>query len=182
MNYVLQRNPSNQNNWANEVARIRSQYSLHQSDEEIKLLSKNKWKSIVADYVEKYVYSLLCDQTSLQSKTKFIKRRNALQQQKYVQELPAPTARRAFEVRLGMFDIKHNYKNKYSPNLKCWVCNKQDESLQHFFECENYISHLRIDKQFTFMWIYEEDVEKINKSVQIIEQILKIRNELINEQ
>ena len=125
---------------------------------------------------------MLCDQTSLQSKTKFIKRKNALQQQKYIQELPAPTARRAFEVRLGTFDIKHNYKNKYSPNLKCRLCNKQDESLQHFFECENYISHLRINKQFTFMWIYEEDVEKINKSVQIIEQILKIRNELINEQ
>ena len=125
---------------------------------------------------------MLCDQTSLQSKTKFIKRRNALQQQKYIQELPAPTARRAFKVRLGMFDIKHNYTNKYSPNLKCRVCNKQDESLQHFFECENYISDLRIDKQFTFMWIYEEDVEKINKSDQIIEQILKIRNKLINEQ
>ena len=72
MNYVLQRNSSNQNIWTNEVARIRSQYSLHQSDEEIKLLSKNKWKSIVVDHVEKYVYSLLCDQTSLQSKTKFI--------------------------------------------------------------------------------------------------------------
>ena len=40
MNYILQRNSSNQDNWANEVARIRSQYSLHQSDEEIKLLSK----------------------------------------------------------------------------------------------------------------------------------------------
>ena len=118
----------------------------------------------------------------MQSKTKFIKRRKALRQQKYIQELPAPTARRAFKGRLGMFDIKYDDKNKYSPNLKCRVCNKQDESLQHFFECENYISHLRIDKQFTFIWIYEEDVEKINKSVQIIEQILKIRNELINEQ
>ena len=63
INYVVQRNSFNQNNWANEVARIRSQYS----DEEMKLLSKNKWKSILADHVEKYVYSLLCDQTSLQS-------------------------------------------------------------------------------------------------------------------
>ena len=108
---------------------------------------------------------MLCDQTSVQSKTKFIKRRNALQQQKYIQELLASTARRAFEVRLGMFDIKCNYKNKYSPNLKCRVCNKQDKSLQHFLEGENYISHLRMDKQFTFMWIYEEDVEKINKII-----------------
>ena len=40
--------------------------------------------------------------------------------------------RTGFEVRMGMFDIKHNYKNKYSPNLKCRVCNEQDESLQHF--------------------------------------------------
>ena len=101
----------------------------------------------------KHIFSLFCDQTSLQSKTKFIKQRNALQQQKYIQELPAPTACHAFEVRMGMFDIKHNYKNKYSSNLKCRVCNEQDESLQHFFKCESYISHLRIDKQFTFMWI-----------------------------
>ena len=41
----------------------------------------------------------------------------------------------------------------------------------------SYISHLRIVKQFTYIWIYEEDVEEINKSVQIIEQIFKIRNE-----
>ena len=55
MNYIVYRNSSNQNNWANEVAKIRLQYSLHQSDEEIKQLSKNKWKSIVADHVENYV-------------------------------------------------------------------------------------------------------------------------------
>ena len=50
---------------------------------------------------------------------------------------------------MGMMDIKHNYKNKYDPNLKCRVCNEQDES---------------------------------NKYVQIIEQIIKIRDELINKQ
>ena len=152
---------------------MRSSYSLHYGDEEIKLLSKNKWKSIVGDHVEKYVYSLLCDQTSLQSKTIFIKQGNTLQQQKYIQELPAPAARRVFEVRMGMLDIKYNYKNKYNPNLKCGVCNEQDKSLQHFFECESYISFLKIDEQFTFMLMYEEDVEKINRSVQIIEQLLK---------
>ena len=27
----------------------------------------------------------------------------------------------------------------------------------------SYVSHLRIEKQFTYMWIYEEDVEEINK-------------------
>ena len=133
------------------------------------------------DHVERYVYSLLCDQTSLQSKTRFIKQRNALQQQKYIQELPASAARRAFEVRIGMLDIKYIYKNKYNPNL-CRVCNEQDESMKHFFECESYISRPKIDKQFTFMWVYEEDVEKINNSVQIIEQIIKIRDELINKQ
>ena len=85
INHIFQRNSSNLNNWANEVAMIRSQYSFHHSDEEIKLLSKNKWKSIVADHVEKSVYSLLCYQTSLQSKTRFIKQGNALQQQKYIQ-------------------------------------------------------------------------------------------------
>ena len=58
----------------------------------------------------------------------------------------------------------------------------KNESMKHFLECESYISHLRIDKQLTFMWIYEEDVEKINKSVQITEQIIKIRDELINNQ
>ena len=67
-------------------------------------------------------------------------------------------------------------------SLKCRVCNEQDESLKHFFKRESYISHLRIDKQSTFMWIYEEDVEKFNKSILIIEQIIKIRDELINKQ
>ena len=50
---------------------------------------------------------------------------------------------------MGMLDINYNYKNKYNPNLKCRVCNEQDES---------------------------------NKHVQIIEQIIKIRDEFINKQ
>ena len=65
-----------------------------------------------------------------------------------IQELPASAASRAF-VRMGMLNIKYNYKNKYNPNLKCRVCNEQDESNKHF---------------------------------QIIEKIIKIRDELINKQ
>ena len=80
----------------------------------------------------------------------------------------------------GMLDIKYNYKNKYNSNLKCRVCNEQDESMKRFFQCESHMSHLRIDKQFTFMWIYEEYVKR--KLIQIIEQIIKIRDELINKQ
>ena len=30
-----------------------------------------------------------------------------------------------------MMDIKYNYKNKNNPNLKCRVCNEQDESNKH---------------------------------------------------
>ena len=96
-------------------------------------------------------------------------------------ELPAPDARRAFEVRMGMLDISIIIRTNTicNPNLKYRVCNEHEESLKHFFECESYISYLRTDKQFAFMWIYEEGVEKINKSVQINEQT---RDELINKQ
>ena len=53
--------------------------------------------------------------------------------QQHILQLPAAVARRAFEIRLGMLDIKMNYKNKCNPNLTRKICRTDDESLQHIF-------------------------------------------------
>ena len=38
-------------------------------------------------------------------------------------------ARRAFEVRLCMLDIKMNFKNKYKSDLICKICKEDEETL-----------------------------------------------------
>ena len=41
-----------------------------------------------------------------------------------------------FRVRLRMFDIKCNFKKKYSFNLSCPFCKNHDEDFKHIVTCE----------------------------------------------
>ena len=50
----------------------------------------------------------------------------------YLKQLPPSLV---FRAKTRMLDIKTNYKNKYSENLKCPLCCVLDESFDHIFTC-----------------------------------------------
>ena len=40
-----------------------------------------------------------------------------------------------FKARLGVFDIKVNFKDKYSPDLSCVTCKEGRKTLEHILPC-----------------------------------------------
>ena len=49
-------------------------------------------------------------------------RKPKLDESPYLTALSPQTARMIFKARLGVFDMKVNFKDKYSPDLNCAVC------------------------------------------------------------
>ena len=133
--YQEQKRSHFERNWANEIIELRDKYSLIQTEDQIRSMTKHQWKSIADEHINKFVHSSLYKQAAIKSKTKMILQSNTLQRQQYIQQLPPHVVRRAFEVRLGMLEIKENYKNKYKDNMLCRKCKEENETLKHIFEC-----------------------------------------------
>ena len=58
-----------ESNWTNNVLDLRVKYSLPLNDENIRLLSKEVWKSMVKKQVKSYAFSQLTDECSYNRKT-----------------------------------------------------------------------------------------------------------------
>ena len=80
-----------------------------------------------------------------------------------------------------MLNIKMNFKNKYESDLTCKICKEDDETLEHIFQCRVYKDKLKLGKDFTYTWVYGNEVEKIDKAAKVIEQILSIRDEHLSK-
>ena len=96
-------------------------------------MTKQQWKPIVDEHINKLVHSPPCKQAAIKSKAKMIFQSNTLQRQQYiqqyVQQLPPHVVRQVFKVRLGMLEMKENYKNKYKNNMLCITCKEENETL-----------------------------------------------------
>ena len=144
----------NEPNWSNEITTIRQMYSLNYKDSEIITFSKVKRRNIVKKSIRNYAYKELTSLAQCKTKTKEVTKHLSTEstyvQQSYILKLPTKAARRAFEVRLCMLDIKMNFKNKYKSDLTCNICKEDEETLEHIFQCRVYKDKLKLEKDFTY--------------------------------
>ena len=183
--YKEQQEFINELNWSNEITAFRQMYNLNYKDSEIKTFSKVKWRNIVNKSIRNYAYKELTSLAQCKTKTKEITKHLSTEstyvRQSYILKLPTKAARRAFEVRLCKLDIKMNFKSKYKSDLTCKICKEDEETLEHIFQCRECKDKLKLEKDFTYTWVYGNEVEKTDKAVKVIEQILSIRDEHLSK-
>ena len=63
-----------------------------------------------------------------------------------------------------------------------YACRVKDETLEHIFQCKADEKELNLESDFSYSWIYSDDVYKISKTVQIIETILDVRENFIERE
>ena len=100
---------------------------------------------------------------------------NKLCTKDYLKQLPPSLAKVVFMAKTRMLDIKTNYKNKYSENLKCSFCCVLDESFDHIFTCRfgigvpKEIRHFRLQS-----FASEVSLPVLEKIGKFLERYLKI--------
>ena len=121
-------------NWANFVLNLRCKYNLPLNDQNIKVMSKDQWRSFVNEKIRSYAFHTLLIQCQLNSKTNHLNYKKFCQQL-YITECDPQIARVIFKARTRMFDVKANFKTKYQGILHCPFCKIDEESLEHIFAC-----------------------------------------------
>ena len=89
---------------------------------------------LIKSSVKNYALRCLTKACSENKKTQHLEF-DKLNESPYLTALSAQTARITFKGRIGVFDIKVNFKDKYSSHLSCAICNEGRETLEHILQC-----------------------------------------------
>ena len=98
-------------NWANFVLNLLCKYNLPLNEENIKVMSKDQWRSFVNEKIRSYAFDTLVIQ--LNSKTNHLNYKKFCQQF-YITECDSQIAHVIFKARTRMFDIRTNFKTFYT--------------------------------------------------------------------
>ena len=105
---------------------------------------------------------------------------HSIKKAEYLEKLERNLARIVFKARVRMFDIKVNYKNKYSTDLSCPFCKMETEAFGHFFECISGLycpSNLRSIQFSNFC--NEASVENVRRIAKFLLKYSKYREDIL---
>ena len=122
-----------ENSWANNVFYLRVKYRVPLNYENIHLLSKGVWKSMVKKQVKTHAFSHLMNVLTTE-KTWHLKFQT-FQPSACLALLPPNVARVILRARLRMLDFKVNFRKKYEHNFNCPFCSVESEHFDHIFIC-----------------------------------------------
>ena len=96
------------------------------------------------------------------------------------EKLEPNLTRTVFNARVGILNIKVNYKNKYSTDLSCTFCKMETETFNHLFECISGLycpSNLR-NIQFS-NFCNEASVENVTGIAKFLSKYSKYREDIL---
>ena len=96
--------------------KLKQKYGLGMDDASLETTGMNEWKYFIKSSVINYALRCLTKICNENKKTQHLKY-DKLNESPYWTVLSPQTARTIFKARLGVLDIKVNFKTKYSPDL-----------------------------------------------------------------
>ena len=94
-------------------------------------MSKQQWNYLTKQAVRSWSVTSLNDECRSKSKTADVPVYTELIQQQYFQELSPSRARKYFQIRAQVYDIKSNRSYLYGDDKVCRLCKSGDETIDH---------------------------------------------------
>ena len=89
---------------------------------------------MVNDRVNRVVFFLLTEMCSTNKKTCLLSY-SKLMRTPYLSHFKPEVVRMIFRARVGVYNIKDNFKRKYDGDLNCPFCGQLHENFEHIFQC-----------------------------------------------
>ena len=147
--------------WVSEVKSILSTLNIKKSHEDIKNCSKYKWKNEVKKAIVKLELSKLQKVKDTTKKGQLLALDN-IKIKNYLLNLNQSEAATILKIRIGMVNVRDNYKYKYN-DIKCQICKKADETTTHFLTCQEYRTEVTSNKILESLWSSGNSNEQINE-------------------
>ena len=94
----------------------------------------------------------------------------------YLSKFKPKVARMIFRARVGVYDIKDNFKRKYYGDLNCPFCRQLHENFEHIFQCNSGIFCRRSLRETTLFELSTmEDTQKTKKIGEFLVRYQKYR-------
>ena len=146
--------------------------------------TESQLKTILATKISEKALSFLKEKASTHSKVRSeiytdMKGKEYLYNEKITPDL----AQLLFKFRTRMFNVKNNFRNNYKlSNIQCPLCNTNDDTQEHLFECESIKQKeaFIVDSQSRYEDIFDNDIHKLYDIAVILKRKIEIRRELID--
>ena len=130
--------------------------------------------------IHRFALNELSTACKVSSKTDMLPSHSNLKCQEYIASLHPKLFRLFFKAKLGMFDIKYNFKNKYRNSLLCSICSVTDENLQHLTVCSSN-PNIKVYKIKSSYDIYDNDLHKLKHWAQFLKKYEYLRNYMLGD-
>ena len=161
--YYEQLKYEHENNWANEINKIRRDIQLESDDENIQMMSKTSWKEKVKEAIKRSAIEKLNSDCQRLKKVK--QQYKEITVKDYLLKLNTGEARIVFAYRSGTLNIKTHRPYSYDDKL-CRQCGEQEESVNHIVnQCKAVKDCHKVD-------IETEDINTLQVIAQRIQMFL----------
>ena len=137
--FESQRRHRNKKDWVTSVEKDLEELELNISFEEIRKMTKYRWKNIVKNTVHKNAFFKLEAKKQTHSKVKDLEHIR-LEMQDYfmpngIENMNKEEVQLIFKIRSKTTNVKMNRKNQFE-TYECSVCFAENETQEHIYQCE----------------------------------------------
>ena len=177
MVFLTQGKLSVKNYWINYSKDDLSLYQIVLSENEIKLMKKEKFKKLVNDKLRQLTNEYFTSLQQSHRKTRNIFVTEKMKPYLRSEEISLEEKRMLFLMRNFMCDVKTNYKTLYANNMRCRLCDKFEESESHLTICEEGVDE-EIQKNLKNVSVTDVWASSFRQitSIKIINKLFKLRN------
>ena len=159
---------------------------------EIKGIPIEVWKKQVMKAVNRYEDAMLM-KWAQQSK-KYKSANLSVCKKKYINYLPPALAMMVLKTRIGMVEVKTNFKNMFA-DTTCRKCHSEEEDLQHILQCGrsvtseiqdmmsdvvNIINNIE-DEEDTTIKVLAEEIKKVMEEIPLVTTLESVLQEATSD-
>ena len=172
------------NDWILEVYKNLDEINLKISEQEIKNMSKGKFKHLVQQKINMSVKKDFQKIQSKQSKTSNLRISDSFSAAKFLfsKNLCVEEIKTLMRIKTRTVDVKQNQKSSNQDNMLCRTCHLDVETQQHLFQC------LEIRKRLDYLTFTDLNydmvagkIEEQEKFAKIYHLILEAREDILNQ-
>ena len=177
--YNKQKEESTKGDWIKLVEKDFLFIEANMNDEEIKTMSKNKYKTWVKEKVKKAAFESYVKEKNTLTKIKDIEY-TCLETQQYLVDTMFSSEERnlLFALRSRCYPVKENFKNINKQNMNCKLGCAQTESQEHVFSLCPRLKNGPLSRTTDYNSVFENVFEQ-KLAMKVFSRIDKERNSLL---
>ena len=176
--YNAQKEYPTKNSWVSEIQGVLKTCEIYNTEEEIKSMTKIKFKAIVKEKIQIRVMCYLIGLQNKHSKSKNLVMGAEMQKYLCCNEMSLRNKKFLFKLRSKMLKIRANFKSKHWNNLKCTFClgEQTTETETHLLCCPYLLKHKSLEGEIENIQYEDvfEDIPKQIKTVNVFSKIMEI--------